>query len=120
MLMRFFVVPIKWKNRTRKRIKRTIDNLRSGQTTAEHPKPKTKIKGTYVIKHDAEWLKNEIGSIMQLDIFVWRSVSVRFLRGYIFPHMGGKWLLSKLYDLEERFPRFLGEHGQYPLIVIRK
>lgn len=120
LLMRFFVVPIKWKNRTRKRIKRYIDSLRSGQQTAESPKPKAKVKGTYVIKHDAEWLKSEIGSIMDLDIFVWRSVSVRFLRGYIFPHLGGKWLLRKLYDLEERFPRFLGEHGQYPLIVIRK
>lgn len=120
LLMRFFVVPIKWKNRTRKWLKRTIDNLRNGQLTAENPKPKTKVKGTYVIKHDADWLKSEIGSIMQLDIFVWRSVSVRFLRGYIFPHLGGKWLLSKLYDLEERFPHFLGEHGQYPLIVIRK
>ena len=120
LLMRFFVVPIKWKNRTRKRIKRTIDNLRSGQPASGHTIPKTRVKGTYVIKHDADWLKSEIGSIMQLDIFVWRSVSVRFLRGYIFPHLGGKWLLSKLYNLEERFPHFLGEHGQYPLIVIRK
>jgi len=119
-LMRFFVVPIKWKNRSRKKIKKSIDNLRSRQSTTELPKQKPKVKGTYVIKHDAEWLKREIGSIMQLDIFVWRSVSVRFLRGYIFPHLGGKWLLNKLYDLEERFPRFLGEHGQYPLIVIRK
>jgi ubiquinone/menaquinone biosynthesis C-methylase UbiE len=119
-LMRFFVLPIKWRNRTRKDIRRRINNIRHGRVNSENGKPKPKVKGTYVSKHDAEWLKREVGSLMHLDIFVWRSISVRFLRGYIFPNWGGKWLLRKLYALEDRFPRFLGEHGQYPLIVIKK
>jgi len=119
-LMRYFVVPIKWRNRTRKRISKSIKNLRNGRSQSKNAGPKPKVKGTYVSKHDAEWLKREVGSLMHLEIFVWRSVSVRFLREYIFPDLGGKWLLRKLYDLEDRFPHFLGEYGQYPMIVIKK
>ncbi len=119
-IMRLFVVPIKWKNRARKRIRRNLGNIRRGQPAAQIDAPKPKMKGTYVSKHDAEWLKREVGSLMHLDINVWRSVSVRFLREYIHPNWGGKWLLRRLYQLEERFPRFMGEHGQYPLIVIKK
>jgi hypothetical protein len=29
-------------------------------------------------------------------------------------------LLRLAFDREERFPRFFGEKGQYPMIVIRK
>jgi hypothetical protein len=120
LLMRFFVIPIKWRNRTRKKIRRSIDNIRNGRANDYRESPKPKGKGTFVTKHDAEWLKREVGSLMDLEILVWRSVSVRFLREYIFPNLGGKWLLGKLYDLEERFPHFFGEHGQYPMIVIKK
>jgi len=119
-IMRLFVLPIKWRNRVRKRIRRSINNIRSGQSGSQIVAPKAKMKGTYVRKHDADWLKKEVGSIMQLEIYVWRSVSVRFLRAYILPNLGGKWLLRQLYKLEERFPQFMGEHGQYPLIVLRK
>jgi hypothetical protein len=94
--------------------------MRRGRPDADNGSPKPKGKGTFVSKHDVEWLKREVGSLMHLEIFVWRSVSVRFLREYIFPDLGGKWLLRKLYDLEERFPQFFGEHGQYPMIVIKK
>jgi hypothetical protein len=120
VLMRYFVRPIKWRNRTRKRIRKSIKNLRDGRSNSGDASPKPKGKGTFVSKHDAEWLKKEVGSLMQLEIFVWRSVSVRFLREYINPDLGGKWLLQKLYDLEERYPHFFGEYGQYPMIVIKK
>lgn len=119
-LMRFFVIPIKWKNRARKRIRKSVNNFRRGRSNTSNGNQKQKGKGTFVSKHDVEWLKREVGSLMNLEILVWRSVSVRFLRGYIFPDLGGKWLLRKLYGLEERFPHFFGEHGQYPLIVIKK
>jgi hypothetical protein len=33
---------------------------------------------------------------------------------------GGRLWLRLLFGLEERFPHFFGEKGQYPLIVIRK
>lgn len=120
VLMRYFVRPIKWRNRTRKRIRKSINNLRQGRMNSSDASPKPKGKGTFVSKHDAQWLKREIGSLMPLEIYVWRSVSVRFLREYINPDLGGKWLLRKLYDLEERYPHFFGEYGQYPMIVIKK
>ena len=33
-LMRYFVVPVKWKNRTRKRIRRSINNIRNGRSNS--------------------------------------------------------------------------------------
>jgi len=77
-------------------------------------------KGTFVQKNNAAWLKRALGQQMALEILVWRSISVRFLRAYIHPRLAGRWWLRQLYGLEERFPHFFGEYGQYPLIVIRK
>ena len=54
------------------------------------------------------------------EIRVWRSVSVKFLRTVIQPEWGGRFWLKVLYRLEEWFPRYFGEKGQYPLIVIKK
>ena len=77
-------------------------------------------QGTFVHKHNASWLKNHVGQIMPVEIRVWRSVSVRFLRTFIHDGRGGRQILRILSWLEERFPRFFGEKGVYPLIVISK
>jgi SAM-dependent methyltransferase len=119
-IMRLFVRPIKWKNRARKKIGRNFRGISGGKSTSQKDHPEPKVKGTYVSKHNLEWLEREVSSIMPLDIVVWRSVSVRFLRAYIHQNLGGEWLLRRLYQLEERFPRFMGKYGQYPLIVINK
>jgi SAM-dependent methyltransferase len=119
-IMRMFVKPIKWKNQTRKRIRRNLNQYFGDRSNSKVNVSKDTSKGTFVKKHDANWLIKEVGSRIHLEIYVWRSVSVRFLRGYIFPNLGGKWLLRRLYDLEERFPHFMGKHGQYPLIVLKK
>ncbi|MEA3439224.1 MAG: class I SAM-dependent methyltransferase [Chloroflexota bacterium] len=104
----------------------------SGKTNPAHPKVKPdaddkqtiqqskKPKGTYVEKHEVDWVKHQVGAYMPLEILVWRSVSVRFLRSLIHPKTGGRWWLRLLFWLEERFPHFFGEQGKYPLIVIRK
>jgi hypothetical protein len=42
------------------------------------------------------------------------------MRWFVRPHLGGKLFLQFVFWLEERLPRFFGENGQYPLIVIRK
>jgi 2-polyprenyl-3-methyl-5-hydroxy-6-metoxy-1,4-benzoquinol methylase len=83
------------------------DNLKSGSRT-------------YVRKHNAAWVREVVSKYMPLEIWVWRSVNVRFLRTFIREKYAGKFLLRILYWLEERFPHFLGKVGQYPLIVIRK
>ena len=65
-------------------------------------------------------MKNEVGARVPLEIMVWRSASVRFLRAVILPWLGGRYWLRLLFRLEERNPHYYGENGQYPLIVIRK
>ncbi len=80
----------------------------------------TPQKGTFTSRHDAHWVRQQVGAQMPVEIYPWRSVSVRFMRNLIHPWTGGRLWLRLLYLLEERFPHFFGENGQYPLIVIRK
>ena len=79
-----------------------------------------KERGTFVRKHTPAWLKQEVGTHMPVEIWCWRSVSVRFMRTFMHARLGGQTWLRLLYWLEERFPHFFGKNGQYPLIVIHK
>lgn len=76
--------------------------------------------GTFVEKMTPRWLKNELEGELQYQIYPWRSLSPRFMRWFVRPQFGGKAWLRLVYWLEERFPKFFGENGQYPLIVIKK
>lgn len=76
--------------------------------------------GTHVEKMTPRWLKRELKGALKFEVLPWRSLSPRFMRWFIRPQLGGRTLLRLVYWLEERFPQFFGEHGQYPLIVIRK
>lgn len=105
------------------------DDIESNQLSAisnqqsEIKNQKSKIinpKGTFTGRHDVSWVKGTVGAHMPVEICVWRSVSVRWLRNFISPALGGRFWLRLLYSLEERFPHFFGENGQYPLIIIRK
>ncbi len=80
----------------------------------------SEASGTYVSKYDADWVKNALDGKMRYEIRVWRSVTVRFLRAAIHPWTGGRLCLWMLFGLEEFFPRFFGEKGAYPLIIIHK
>jgi len=95
--------------------------LQSGKK--ENNKNEKKIKkestGTFIEKLTAEWLRKEF-SDMNIDILVWRTVSVRFLRAVFHRALGGKFWLKILYLLEEKYPEYFGKNGQYPLIVIHK
>ena len=77
-------------------------------------------KSTFVEKNTAAWLKRNVGTQMPLEIRVWRSVSVKVLRTFIHPKWGGRGILRFLFWLEDRFPHWFGENGQYPLVIIRK
>lgn len=83
---------------------------------AEKPAP----KGTFIRRRGVEWVKGELAKNMAVQILVWRSVSVHFTRSLIHARLGGRYWLRLLYWLEERWPGWFGEKGQYPLIVIRK
>jgi hypothetical protein len=76
--------------------------------------------GTFVEKLTPRWLKQELAGAVQYEIYPWRSLSPRFMRWFVRPQLGGGTFLRFIFWMEERFPRFFGENGQYPLIVIRK
>jgi len=78
------------------------------------------VKSTFVEKNSPTWFKDNIGPQLPLDIRVWRSVSVKDMRTFIHEGWGGRGILRSLYWLEDRFPRWFGENGQYPLVVIYK
>ncbi|MBE0699597.1 MAG: class I SAM-dependent methyltransferase [Anaerolineaceae bacterium] len=87
---------------------------------AKDPADRTDPVGTFIRKQDAAWLREQLTGKMKFEIRCWRSVSVRFLRAVIHEVTGGRIWLRLIYWLEDRFPHFMGEKGQYPLIVIRK
>ncbi len=75
--------------------------------------------GTHVEKMTPGWLKSELNGL-DVEIFPWRSLSPRFMRWFVRPKLGGKAFLRLVFWLEELFPRYFAENGQYPLIVIKK
>jgi ubiquinone/menaquinone biosynthesis C-methylase UbiE len=77
-------------------------------------------KATFVQKTNARWLRRELGAEMPIEVVAWRSASTRILRTFIHEKFGGRAILSWLYRMEEKYPKFFGENGQYPLVVMRK
>jgi ubiquinone/menaquinone biosynthesis C-methylase UbiE len=73
----------------------------------------------YYKPHDYEWFSRQRWSF-QLQTFVWRSLSVSFLRSYVHASLFGRHFLKSIYWLEDRCPRFMGRFGQYPLFVLSK
>lgn len=84
------------------------------------PEEKELGKGTFVNKQDARWLKGILRGKMDFKILVWRSASTNVLRFFIREEWFGRFWLRVLFALEELFPRFFGEKGLYPLVVISK
>ena len=84
------------------------------------PSIKAEARGTYVHKENAAWLLKVIGSLVPIQIWCWRSVSVHFMRAFIHPRLAGRFILRLLYWKEEHFPHFLGKFGQYPLVELSK
>ncbi len=130
-LMQRFEPLVRFANRLRSFI-----NRRRGDAP-DAPRPRRKVKvqrleqpgsdpeegglrGTFTNRHGVAWMKGEVGAYMPLEIWVWRSVNVRFLRALIHPWLAGRLWLKLLYRLEERWPHYFGENGQYPLVVLRK
>jgi len=79
-----------------------------------------KLSGTYIHKSNGEWLRGQLEGLIPFEIYPWRSVGTRFTRTFIRAQWGGAQILRLIYWLEERFPRFFGEEGQYPIIAFKK
>lgn len=80
----------------------------------------SKESGTHVVKHDARWLHRSLKDLFKYRVYVWRTPSVNVMRFFIREEWRGRTVLRLLFWLEERFPRFFGEKGLYPLVVIQK
>jgi SAM-dependent methyltransferase len=107
------------------RLRSAAGRLLGRRSEPGEPKNKTRSaeaepKGTFTNRHDYNWVLSEVGAYMPVEVRVWRSVSVRFLRTLIHPWLGGRVWLRLLYALEERNPHWFGKNGQYPLIIIQK
>jgi SAM-dependent methyltransferase len=110
-----------WLMRLAEGLGKRIARLRGRAPAADKAKTGQKTPtGTFVRKLDAPWLRSLLEGKMQCEIFVWRSVSVRWLRALIHAPTGGRLWLRLVFWLEERFPRWFGEKGQYPMVVITK
>lgn len=121
-LMSFFNPLMRFSTRLRNLLRKLMG--KSGEAQAQEAprsraKGKKEAKGTFTNRHDHAWVTHQVGAEMDVDILVWRSVSVKFLRTLIHPWNAGRYWLRLLFWLEERFPHKFGEIGQYPLIVIR-
>jgi ubiquinone/menaquinone biosynthesis C-methylase UbiE len=114
-----------WMVRLMDRVNGVLRKL-GGRREVEISQPKAKAAkveqptGTFTQHITPEWLKSVLDGKVKYDIFVWRSASVRFLRSVIQPWLAGRLWLRILYRNEEKNPRYFGENGQYPLIVIKK
>ncbi|MDF1499267.1 MAG: class I SAM-dependent methyltransferase [Anaerolineales bacterium] len=76
--------------------------------------------GLYSFKHDYNWLQERVGDLPRFEVRAWRTVSSAFLRALVHRQFFGRYWLRLLYRLEERFPRFLGRWGQYPMVLFEK
>ncbi len=98
-----------------RRLRRQPSPRKGGRAAAQ-----AQLKVAYADKYDYRWLLKHVGERIPLEIRVWRSLNTSALRFYIHPWLGGRYLLRLLYALEERFPRFFGRHGAYPLVILKK
>ncbi len=96
------------------------DGSSGSQAKPEGQKLSQEPVGTFVLKTSAKWFHSVMTGVLPYEIRVWRSVSVKFLRSVIQPEWAGRFWLKVLNRLEEWFPHYFGEKGQYPLIVISK
>ena len=121
LIPRLLLRPMRWTNRLLGIIRRLLRIQPPVHPAKPRQDPESeKRKSTFVRKYGAAWLKAQLQPLMPFEIYVWRSVSVKHLRTFIHRAAGGRFWLRVLFWLEERFPHFLGENGQYPMVVIRK
>lgn len=106
-------------NRGAENLLRRVRKLRGLPVKEKKKLGEDSTDGTFVEKITPAWIRREIGSKMTTDIKVWRGLSTYTLRSYIRP-FGGRAVLRFIFWLEDLFPKFFAENGQYPLIVIRK
>jgi ubiquinone/menaquinone biosynthesis C-methylase UbiE/uncharacterized protein YbaR (Trm112 family) len=85
---------------------------------------KNRISGTkgaggrlYFFAHPLSWFQENLPAF---QLFVWRSVSVPFLKYYIHDWLFGSAILQRIYAYEEKHPVRCGRLGEYPMMIFEK
>jgi len=74
----------------------------------------------YFYPHSINWFKKTFVFSNKIDIYCWRSVNKYFLKIYIHEWLFGREILKWLKISEEKYPKFWGRIGEYPIILIEK
>lgn len=113
-LMRLFHAPL-----TARAVgKRAWHRMRAG---LKDPRPRgiSRDRALYFEPFSYRWFTSRSWAF-DYEVYVWRTVSVSFLKIYVHEWALGRRLLQALQRLEEKYPRLCGRLGQYPLIMIKK
>ncbi|NJO90915.1 MAG: class I SAM-dependent methyltransferase, partial [Chloroflexia bacterium] len=74
----------------------------------------------YFYPHSIGWFKRNFSFSNKMEFYCWRSANKYFLKLYIHEKFGGREILKWLRKSEDKFPKFWGRVGEYPVIVIKK
>ena len=74
----------------------------------------------YFYPHSIKWFKRNFSFSTNIEFYCWRSTNKYFLNLFIHKNLGGKKILSWLRKSEDKYPKFWGKIGEYPVIVISK
>ena len=74
----------------------------------------------YFYPHSARWFRKSFPFGQNIEFYCWRSTNKYFLNLYVHKILKGKNLLSWLMKMEDKYSKFLGVFGDYPVIVIKK
>jgi SAM-dependent methyltransferase len=94
--------------------------LYSGRRRAETVASPAALRapGSHSFKHDHAWMSRVLARLGGGEILVWRSLGTALLRSLIHEPLLGRLLLRWVFGAEDRWPRWFGRHGAYPLIVL--
>jgi SAM-dependent methyltransferase len=73
----------------------------------------------YFFRHPLGWWK-QFEDIGEVRLLPWRSLGTREQKFLIPDNRFGRWIFSKLFQLEDKYPKFFLRWGLYPMAVIRK
>src|SRR5690606_9859027 len=74
----------------------------------------------YFFPHSLSWFKRNFDFSHNIEFYCWRSTNKYFLNLYIHKWLFGEKMLEKLRKSEDKYPKFWGRFGEYPVIVIKK
>ena len=112
MLMNIALLPIRT-IRALKRIKHIVSR------NLIRRKVLNKSAGLYFYVHNYKWLQQR-NFPFSVELKVWRSLHTNFLKLYIHKNLFGKQFLNFIWKLEEKYPKFVGRIGAYPMFIIKK